>query len=154
MPDVRPVCSLRVPAASIGVVLRLVGGGSILAVPLLIYKGVASPHVAICTSAIAVAASALGNLMSHWRLGNVNWRCAAVFGMAGMLGRSPEPPQPGPSTDPQRCRRSECQRRYGANLSLWQFPHESLNLLGRHFAILVAIHSFEDSPVHCRHFLE
>ena len=53
----------------VGVVLGLVGGGgSILAVPLLVYVvGVASPHVAIGTSAIAVSASALGNLATHWR---------------------------------------------------------------------------------------
>ena len=57
----------------VGVVLGLVGGGgSILAVPLLVYVvGVASPHVAIGTSAIAVSASALGNLATPRRLGNV-----------------------------------------------------------------------------------
>ncbi|MFC4173240.1 sulfite exporter TauE/SafE family protein [Microvirga sp. GCM10011540] len=72
----------------VGLVLGLVGGGgSILAVPLLVYVvGVASPHVAIGTSAIAVSASALGNLLTHWRLGNVKGRCAAVFAAAGVLG--------------------------------------------------------------------
>lgn len=72
----------------VGLVLGLVGGGgSILAVPLLVYVvGVASPHVAIGTSAIAVSASALGNLLTHWRLGNVKGRCAAVFAVAGVLG--------------------------------------------------------------------
>ena len=72
----------------VGLVLGLVGGGgSILAVPLLLYVvGVASPHVAIGTSAIAVSASALGNLLTHWRLGNVKWRCAGVFAAAGVLG--------------------------------------------------------------------
>ena len=28
----------------------------------------------------------LGNLLTHWRLGNVKWRCAAVFATAGVLG--------------------------------------------------------------------
>ena len=72
----------------VGLVLGLVGGGgSILAVPLLVYVvGVASTHVAIGTSAIAVSASALGNLLPHWRNGNVKWRCAAVFAAAGVLG--------------------------------------------------------------------
>lgn len=72
----------------VGLVLGLVGGGgSILAVPLLVYVvGVASPHVAIGTSAVAVSASALGNLLPHWRAGTVKWRCAAVFATAGVLG--------------------------------------------------------------------
>lgn len=63
------------------------GGGSILAVPLLVYVvGVSSPHVAIGTSALAVSVSALGNLGSHWRAGHVKWPCAAVFAGAGVLG--------------------------------------------------------------------
>ena len=72
----------------VGLVLGLVGGGgSILAVPLLVYAvGVKSPHVAIGTSAVAVAASALGNLFPHWRNGNVKWACAAVFASAGVVG--------------------------------------------------------------------
>ncbi|MCP8939699.1 sulfite exporter TauE/SafE family protein [Alsobacter sp. SYSU M60028] len=72
----------------VGVVLGVVGGGgSILAVPLLVYVvGVQSPHVAIGSSAVAVSASALGNLVAHWRLGNVKWRCAAVFSAAGVIG--------------------------------------------------------------------
>jgi uncharacterized membrane protein YfcA len=57
------------------------------AVRFLVYVvGVASPHVAIGTSAIAVSASAAGNLLTHWRLGNVKWRCAAVFATACLLG--------------------------------------------------------------------
>jgi len=72
----------------VGLALGLVGGGgSILAVPLLVYAvGVSSPHVAIGTSAVAVSASALGSLFPHWRAGNVKWRCAAVFAAAGALG--------------------------------------------------------------------
>ncbi|MBF9233808.1 sulfite exporter TauE/SafE family protein [Microvirga alba] len=74
--------------ALVGLVLGLVGGGgSILAVPLLVYAvGIASPHVAIGTSALAVSASAFGNLMAHWRAGNVRWRCALVFASAGVVG--------------------------------------------------------------------
>ena len=72
----------------VGLVLGLVGGGgSILAVPLLVYVvGVASPHVAIGTSALAVSASALANLVTHGRAGNVKWPCAVVFSAAGILG--------------------------------------------------------------------
>ena len=74
--------------ALVGFVLGLIGGGgSILAVPLLIYVvGVASPHVAIGTSAVAVAASAAANLAGHARAGNVKWPCALVFAAAGVLG--------------------------------------------------------------------
>lgn len=74
--------------AIVGLVLGLVGGGgSILAVPLLVYLvGVSPPHVAIGTSALAVSASAFGNLLPHARAGNVKWRCAAVFAAAGVAG--------------------------------------------------------------------
>ena len=72
----------------VGFILALVGGGgSILAVPLLVYGvGVASPHVAIGTSAIAVAISALANMIAHWSAGNVRWPCAIVFSLAGVAG--------------------------------------------------------------------
>jgi uncharacterized membrane protein YfcA len=72
----------------IGLVLSLIGGGgSILAVPLLVYVvGVASPHEAIGTAAVAVAANAAVGLMGHWRAGRVKWRCAWAFGVAGVVG--------------------------------------------------------------------
>ena len=72
----------------VGLVLGLIGGGgSILAVPLLVYAvGVNSPHVAIGTGALAVAGSAFASLLPHGRAGNVKWRCAAVFASAGVLG--------------------------------------------------------------------
>jgi uncharacterized protein len=74
--------------ALVGFSLGLIGGGgSILAVPLLLYVvGVKSAHVAIGTSALAVGVNALINLIGHWRRGNVNWPCAAVFAGAGVLG--------------------------------------------------------------------
>ena len=72
----------------VGFSLGLVGGGgSILAVPLLVYLvGVSDPHAAIGTSAIAVAANAAANLANHARAGNVKWRCASVFAAAGVAG--------------------------------------------------------------------
>jgi len=72
----------------VGFSLGLVGGGgSILAVPLMIYVvGVASPHMAIGTSALAVAINAAANLMSHARTGTVKWSCAGVFAAAGVAG--------------------------------------------------------------------
>ena len=72
----------------IGLVLGLVGGGgSILAVPLLVYVvGVSSPHVAIGTGDIAVAVNAAFGLAAHARLGTVKWRCALVFAASGIAG--------------------------------------------------------------------
>ncbi len=74
--------------ALVGMVLGVIGGGgSILAVPLLLYLvGLRSPHVAIGTSAVAVAFSAAMNLLLHARRGTVKWRCAALFSVAGVLG--------------------------------------------------------------------
>jgi uncharacterized membrane protein YfcA len=74
--------------ALVGFSLGLVGGGgSILAVPLLIYLvGVPSAHTAIGTSALAVAVNAAANLAPHARAGTVKWRCAAVFAAAGIVG--------------------------------------------------------------------
>lgn len=72
----------------VGFTLGLVGGGgSILAVPLMVYLvGVDNPHVAIGTSALAVAANAATNLANHARRGNVKWACAGVFALAGVAG--------------------------------------------------------------------
>jgi LPXTG-motif cell wall-anchored protein len=72
----------------IGLILALVGGGgSILAVPLLVHLvGVDSVHVAIGTGAAAVAANALAGLVGHVRAGNVRWPCGLVFAGAGVLG--------------------------------------------------------------------
>jgi uncharacterized membrane protein YfcA len=72
----------------VGFVLGLIGGGgSVLAVPLLVYLvGVQSPHVAIGTSAVAVAASALFSLIGHAGSGHVKWPCALVFATAGIAG--------------------------------------------------------------------
>lgn len=72
----------------VGFVLGLVGGGgSIIAVPLLLYVvGIGSPHLAIGTSAIAVSLSAAANLVNHARNGMVKWPCAVSFSAAGIAG--------------------------------------------------------------------
>ncbi|GGO99183.1 sulfite exporter TauE/SafE family protein [Stakelama pacifica] len=72
----------------IGAILGLIGGGgSILAVPLLVYVvGVGSAHEAIGTAAVAVAANALASLIGHAKAGRVKWRCAMVFAASGMVG--------------------------------------------------------------------
>jgi uncharacterized membrane protein YfcA len=74
--------------ALVGFSLGLVGGGgSILAVPLMVYVvGVPDAHVAIGTSAIAVAANAAVNLSNHARGGTVVWSCALPFAAAGIVG--------------------------------------------------------------------
>lgn len=72
----------------VGFSLGLVGGGgSILAVPLMVYVvGVPSAHIAIGTSAVAVAANAAVNLAGHARGGTVKWPCALVLAAAGIAG--------------------------------------------------------------------
>lgn len=74
--------------AMVGFALGLIGGGgSILATPLLLYVvGVSHPHIAIGTSALAVAANAFVNFAGHWRVGNVRWGNAIVFAGFGVLG--------------------------------------------------------------------
>ena len=72
----------------VGFSLGLVGGGgSILAVPLMVYLvGVESPHIAIGTSALAVAANAATGLINHARQGTVRWRCGLMYAAAGVAG--------------------------------------------------------------------
>jgi uncharacterized membrane protein YfcA len=72
----------------IGLVLGLIGGGgSILAVPLLVYAvGVPSAHVAIGTAAFAVAVNAATSLGLHARRVKIRWPCALVFSTAGIGG--------------------------------------------------------------------
>jgi len=74
--------------ALVGFSLGLVGGGgSILAVPLMVYLvGVPQPHVAIGTAALAVAANAAVGLTNHARAGNVRWPCGLTFAGAGIVG--------------------------------------------------------------------
>jgi uncharacterized membrane protein YfcA len=74
--------------ASVGFSLGLVGGGgSVLAVPLMVYVvGVPEPHIAIGSSAIAVATNAAINLFNHARGKTVIWPVAAAFAAAGIVG--------------------------------------------------------------------
>ncbi|MDO1581732.1 sulfite exporter TauE/SafE family protein [Rhizobium oryzicola] len=72
----------------VGFTLGLLGGGgSILATPLLLYVvGVAEPHIAIGTGALAVAVNAFANFINHALKGHVRWRCGLVFSVFGVLG--------------------------------------------------------------------
>lgn len=84
LPDILAALS----GAAVGFVLALIGGGgSILATPALLYVvGVTNPHMAIGTSALAVSINAFVNFLNHLRRGNVKWKCAVVFGGAGVIG--------------------------------------------------------------------
>lgn len=72
----------------IGLLLTVFGGGgSVLATPWLIYVvGVADTHVAIGTSAAAVAVNAATGLAAQARAGTVKWPCASVFAVSGLAG--------------------------------------------------------------------
>jgi uncharacterized membrane protein YfcA len=84
MTDILAIVSGSLVGALLGL---LGGGGSILAVPILLYVvGVPSAHLAIGTSALAVSANAFTNLIGHARTGNVKWPCAIVFAAAGVGG--------------------------------------------------------------------
>lgn len=63
------------------------GGGSVLAVPLLLYLvGVRDPHAAVGASAAGVALNALTALAGHARAGRVRWRPALGFAAFGVTG--------------------------------------------------------------------
>ena len=74
--------------ALVGFFLGLTGGGgSILAVPLILYvTGIGDAHLAIGTGAATVLGSALLNLFSHARKGKVRWKFASIFALAGVVG--------------------------------------------------------------------
>jgi len=74
--------------AVVGLLLAVFGGGgSVLATPALLYVvGLGDTHLAIGTSAAAVAVNAALNLAGHARGGRVKWPCASVFAAAGLAG--------------------------------------------------------------------
>ena len=72
----------------VGFTLGLVGGGgSILAVPLMVYLvRVPNAHLAIGTSAFAVAANAATGLIGHAKAHTVKWRCGGMYATSGIVG--------------------------------------------------------------------
>lgn len=71
----------------IGVSLgALGGGGSILAVPALVYAAGQSPKAATTTSLVVVGAISLGGMVAHWRAGRVKFGSGLIFGLAGVGG--------------------------------------------------------------------
>lgn len=62
------------------------GGGSILAVPLMVYVTGVEPYVALGTSALAVATNALTSLVHHKKAGHVRIKDGFVFVIPGIAG--------------------------------------------------------------------
>ncbi len=62
------------------------GGGSILAIPALVYGAGQDARSATSTSLLIVGLSALMSLTDHARRGNVRWSSGLAFGVAGIGG--------------------------------------------------------------------
>lgn len=74
-------------AVGIGFSLGLMGGGgSILAVPILMYVLGLSPKVAIALSLLVVSTVSLLGVIPHWRQGHVNFSLALAFTPFAMAG--------------------------------------------------------------------
>ncbi len=69
--------------ASLG---ALGGGGSILAVPALVYAAGQTPKHATTTSLVLVAITAMIGIVAHWRAGRVRFGPGLTFGLAGIGG--------------------------------------------------------------------
>ena len=71
----------------IGLLLgALGGGGSVLAVPALVYLLGQSPHEATAGALIVVTVGAVTGLVCHARAGRVRWAAGAAFGALGTAG--------------------------------------------------------------------
>ncbi|ACB52819.1 hypothetical protein cce_3471 [Crocosphaera subtropica ATCC 51142] len=74
-------------AICIGLSLGLIGGGgSILAVPILVYVMGLGAKTAIAMSLGIVGTVSLVGAIPHWLQGNVNWPVAVIFAPTAMLG--------------------------------------------------------------------
>jgi uncharacterized membrane protein YfcA len=62
------------------------GGGSILAVPALVYAAGQDPKAATTTSLVLVTITAVIGIIPHWRAGHVRLAAGTVFGLAGIGG--------------------------------------------------------------------
>ncbi|WP_052867214.1 sulfite exporter TauE/SafE family protein [Streptomyces niger] len=75
-----------VAGAVVGLALgALGGGGSVLAVPALIYLLGFTPAAATTASLLIVTATSLTALYAHAREGHVRWRAGALFAAAGLV---------------------------------------------------------------------
>ncbi len=62
------------------------GGGSILAVPALVYAAGQDPKAATATSLLLVGSASLVGMGTHWRAGRVRVGTGIVFGLTGIGG--------------------------------------------------------------------
>ncbi|MGI8632194.1 MAG: sulfite exporter TauE/SafE family protein [Solirubrobacterales bacterium] len=70
----------------IGVTMGALGaGGSLIAIPILVYVAGQSAQEATATSLIIVGAGAVAGAIPHLREGQVRWRAGVAFGLAGVL---------------------------------------------------------------------
>lgn len=77
----------HVIATAIGISLGLIGGGgSILAVPTLVYVMGVPPKSAIAMSLAIVGTVSFLGAIPHWKLGNVQLKTAGMFGLSTMVG--------------------------------------------------------------------
>ena len=75
-----------VAGAGVGLALgALGGGGSVLAVPALIYLLGFTPAAATTAGLLIVTATSLTALYAHARTGNVRWKAGTLFAAAGLL---------------------------------------------------------------------
>ncbi len=74
-------------AGLVGISLGLLGGGgSILAVPIFVYVLGFEPKQAIAMSLAVVGMASLVGAIGYWRVGRVDLRIAAIFGVIAMAG--------------------------------------------------------------------
>src|SRR5690554_3589530 len=76
-----------IAALIVGFVVGLLGGGgSIMAVPILIYLVGLAEKTAIATSLLVIGTTSAFATLSHARAGNVAWRAGIIFGLFAMAG--------------------------------------------------------------------
>ncbi len=74
-------------AVLIGVSLGLLGGGgSVLALPVLVYVVGIDPKPAIAMTLVIVGTVSLLGAIPHWQKGNLDWSKALIFGSSTMVG--------------------------------------------------------------------
>ncbi|MDB9447232.1 sulfite exporter TauE/SafE family protein [Anabaena sp. CS-542/02] len=74
-------------AVGIGISLGLIGGGgSVLALPTLVYVMGIEPKSAVAMTLVIVGTVSLIGVIPHWKQGHVNLKTAFIFGSATMLG--------------------------------------------------------------------
>ena len=74
-------------AVCIGISLGLLGGGgSVLALPILVYFMGVAPKSAIAMTLIIVGTVSLLGTIPHWKRGNINLKTVLIFGSATMIG--------------------------------------------------------------------